>query len=216
MWRCRAADLTLLRAGGVYTDFYTTNFPTGAIRGAFTRYTFAIPTAAANRVQYGVAVMVNEAMGSSLAFDEVIVDLAQLSAADQLKAYEELSGRTLYSQSVQVLDTMSGFQNSLFSHANDTPADLGTFSLFARGGYTVGKRDDTRDQAGASLSRPYILGGIDTTFLPNASAGSTLTLAIAVGVVTMMFTWVDAALAVTLILLRAVESEAQTVGFIVK
>jgi hypothetical protein len=66
---------------------------------------------------------------------------------------------------------------------------------------------------------PVAMVGADVTVIPMKevdSICSTSVVALAVGVVTMMFTWVDAALAVTLILLRAVESEAQTVGFIVK
>ena len=80
-------------------------------------------------------------------------------------------------------------------------------------------------------SHALIMGGMALTIVPVAMVGadvtvtpmkevdsicSTSVVALAVGVVTMMFTRVDAALAVTLILLRAVESEAQTVGFIVK
>ena len=76
-----------------------------------------------------------------------------------------------------------------------------------------------------------IMGGMTLTIVPVAMVGadvivtpkkevdsicSTSVVALAVGVVTIMFTRVDAALDVTLILLRAVESEAQTVGFIVK
>ena len=67
---------------------------------------------------------------------------------------------------------------------------------------------------------PVAMVGADVTVTPMKeevdSICSTSVVALAVGVVTMMFTWVDAALAVTLILLRAEESEAQTVGFIVK
>jgi energy-converting hydrogenase Eha subunit E len=65
---------------------------------------------------------------------------------------------------------------------------------------------------------PEAMVGADVAVTPkkevaaNASAntevdsiGSTSVVALAVGVLTMMFTWVDAALAVTLILLRPAE-----------
>lgn len=57
------------------------------------------------------------------------------------------------------------------THVNETLPAPGTFNIYVKGGYAVGKRADTRDQAGASISRPYVVGGVDTTFLPNATAG---------------------------------------------
>jgi len=157
-----------LRAGQHFIELLTAADPAGAIGGYFNQVVFATP--ADNRARAALAPMLN-ASGSTHEFNTTLVGLARLPAANQLEAYDQMSGRTLYSQSVQILDSMYGFQSSMLSHANEARPQLGTFSLFVKGGYAVGKRDDTRDQAGASISRPYVVGGVDTTFLPNASAG---------------------------------------------
>ncbi len=165
-----AADNPIVRAGALFINFDTTDYPTGAIGGYFTRYTFAAP-AGGSRALAPIVGVLNYNAPASPEFNEVLVDLAQVPAANQTDAYDQMSGRTLYAQSVEMLDSMSDFESALLSHANEAAPPLGNFHAFAKGGLTVGKRDGTVDQAGATTSRPFIVAGIDFGFSPTTVAG---------------------------------------------
>lgn len=86
-----------LRAGEHLLELYNLAYPNGAIGGTFTQVVFA--TATDNRNRASLANTVN-APGSMLEYKSVLVGLARVATASQFEAYGQMSGRTLYSQSV--------------------------------------------------------------------------------------------------------------------
>ena len=154
-----AADKQLLLAGGIYMNFLTTTYPAGEIRGAFVPYTFA--PQATTRAQSAVAKMLDQSAGNYLDLDNVLVATARSTPAAQADAFGQLSGRTLYAQSVEILDSFAGLQDSVIAHATEVRPAVEGFTVFFKGGYAFGKRDTTMAQEGSKVKRPFAVGGID-------------------------------------------------------
>lgn len=159
LWSIPAADLLNLKNLGLYVNFHTTANPTGAIRGTLVRSVLA--TSATTAGQTSIANALDVSAGLHPELDQILISQAVASSSERAQALGELSGRTIFTQARQALETMAGFEDSLFAHAESTAnSAFEGFSGFALGGAAFGKRDTLADQAGAATSRPYLLAGV--------------------------------------------------------
>ncbi|MHB1207503.1 MAG: autotransporter domain-containing protein [Rhodospirillaceae bacterium] len=170
VWAIPAADVVNLKNLGLYMNFHTSVNPGGAIRGTLMRALTS--TAAATGAQMRVANALDVSAGYNSDLDSVLMSSATASAATRTQTLEDLSGRQVYAQGRQAIESMAGFEDSLFSHADDLGTQAGEgFAGFVKGGSAFGSHDAYNDQAGSKVTRPYVLGGVDYRFSPEASAG---------------------------------------------
>ncbi len=171
-WAIPAAELPLLNSAGLYFQFHTQLNPGGEIRGQAFRAAFA--PAATTDTQMLVAGALDVSAGRNADLDQVLMGRFASTQTNATRAttLENLSGRTLYSSGRQAVEAMSGFQDSLFGHAEDIAgSDREGFAGFVGGGMIFGKRDTDSSTAGAKTSRPYFLAGFDYGMGGGASAG---------------------------------------------
>ena len=170
-WAIPAADVVNLKNLGLYMNLHTSVNPGGAIRGTLVRALTS--TAATTGAQMRVANALDVSAGLNSDLDSILMSTATASATARTQTLEDLSGNTVYAQGRQAIESMAGFEDSLFSHADDiSRQDPGVgFSGFVKGGSAFGKRDAYGDQAGSSVTRPYVMGGLDYRFAPEAAAG---------------------------------------------
>lgn len=169
-WAIPAADVVNLKTLGLYMNLHTAVNPGGAIRGTLVRALTS--TAATTGAQMRVANALDVSAGYNSDLDSVLMSTATASGTTRTQTLEDLSGKTIYAQGRQSIESMAGFGNSLFAHAGSLArADGEGFSGFVDGGSAFGKRKAYGDQAGSSVSRPFILGGVDYRFDPQAAAG---------------------------------------------
>lgn len=169
-WAIPAAELPFLNNAGLYMQFHTQRNPGGEIRGQILRTTLA--GAATTDTTRLVAAALDVSAGHNADLDQVLMSAATASAASRSQGLEDLSGRTIYSQGRQAAEAMAGFEDTLFGHAEDMAArGAEGFGGFVGGGMILGKRDTEDAQAGAKISRPYILAGVDYGLGDGASVG---------------------------------------------
>ena len=169
-WAIPAADVVNLKNLGLYVNFHTAVNPGGAIRGTLVRALTS--TAATTGAQTRVANALDVSAGYNSDLDSILMSTATASASVRTQTLEDLNGKTIYAQGRQAVESMAGFENSLFAHADTMARSEGQgFSGFIDGGSAFGKRSAYADQAGSSVTRPFILGGVDYRFDPQASAG---------------------------------------------
>ncbi len=169
-WAIPAADVVNLKNLGLYVNFHTAVNPGGAIRGTLVRALTSTATTTGAQTRVANALDVSAGYNSDL--DSVLMSTAQATASVRTQTLEDLNGKTIYAQGRQSVESMQGFQNSLFSHADAlarTPGGEG-FSGFVDGGSAFGKHKAYADQAGATVTRPFILGGVDYRFDQQAAA----------------------------------------------
>lgn len=170
VWAIPAADVVNLKNLGLYMNFHTAVNPGGAIRGTLVRALTS--TAATTGAQMRVANVLDVSAGYNGDLDSVLMSSATASAATRTQTLDDLSGRQIYAQGRQAVESMAGFEDSLFAHANELDAQAGQgFAGFIKGGSAFGTHKDYGDQAGSKVSRPFVLGGVDYRFSPEASAG---------------------------------------------
>lgn len=128
-------------------------------------------TSATNELQSTVAAAIDNAYGGAADLDTILMANATASAANQATLLNELSGRTIYSQSRQQIETLRDFEDSLMSHGEQGGAATGAFGGFIKGAYGFGKRDNSSDRAGSDITRPFLLAGIEYGFADNVVAG---------------------------------------------
>ncbi len=158
-WNIPAADVVNLKALGLYMNFHTSVFPGGVIRDQLRRALFV--TSATNEMQTLLAGALDGSYGISTDLDTVLMGQAFATGATKAAVLDELSGRTIYTQSRQELETMRDFQESLMTHGEQGGVASGTFGGFVKGGYGFGTRDNSSDRAGSDITRPYLLAGIE-------------------------------------------------------
>lgn len=169
-WAIPAAEVPLLNSAGLYMQFHTQRNPGGEIRGQFFRSTLA--GAATNDTQMLVANALDVSAGLNADLDQILMNRAIASASVRTATLDELSGRTIYAQGRQAAEAMAGFEDTLFSHAEDMAASGSAgFAGFVGGGMVFGKRDTESAQAGSKVSRPYVIAGFDYGLGDGASAG---------------------------------------------
>lgn len=172
-WNLSAADVASLKTLGLYFNFHTPAFPIGVIRGQIQRFSFA--PAATDPSMAAVAAALDVAPSRNADLDAVILALAVSSTAVQTQGLNDLSGRTLYAQGREAVETMADFEDSLFSHAEEQATGRAEgIGGFLQAGDAFGKRDTVAGQAGSKVSRPSILGGVDY----GMSSGSRVGLAV--------------------------------------
>ena len=170
VWTIPAAELTNLKNGGLYAQIHTAKNPSGDIRGQLIRALFA--PAATNAAQLAVANALDVSAGLNTDLDQILIAQVQASATVKAASLSDLSGNTIYAQGRHALEAVGGFEDSLFSHAEDQEGAKSTgFAGFVVGGDAFGKRDASADQAGSTTSRPYVLVGVDYGFGEGVTAG---------------------------------------------
>lgn len=170
VWAIPTAELTNLKNLGLYMNFHTTVNPGGAIRGQVTRVLLA--SSATGDPQSAVARALDVSAGLSTDLDQILFTQAAASGATRAAALDDLSGRTLHSQGRQAVETMMGFQQSLFSHGQATAeASEEGFGGYAMIGSTFGKRDAFAEQVGSKTSRIAMQAGFDYGLADGLSAG---------------------------------------------
>lgn len=165
VWAIPAAELPLLNSAGLYMQFHTQLNPAGEIRGQLLRTSFA--NAATTDTQRLVANVLDVSAGLNDDLDQVLMGrfAATVTSAARADTLEDLAGRTIYTQARQAVESMVGFDHSLFSHAEDVTAMGGEgIAGFVAGGQTFGKRDTEDMTAGSKASRPFIMAGVDMGF----------------------------------------------------
>ncbi len=170
-WAIPTAEVANLKNLGLYMNLHTAVNPGGAIRGTLVRA--LTRTAATTDAQTRIANALDISAGYNADLDSILMSTATASASTRTQTLEDLNGKTIYAQGRQSIESMAGFGNSLFSHADSLARASGSegFSGFVDGGSAFGKRDAYGDQAGSSVTRPFILGGVDYRFDPQAAAG---------------------------------------------
>jgi outer membrane autotransporter protein len=169
-WTISTADVANLKAQGLYFNFHTRTNPGGAIRGQIVQALLA--PSAANASQLAVANALDVSAGFSTELDRLLMAQALASSAARTQTLEELSGRTVYVQGRQAVETMVDFQETLFGHAIDLAGrDATGLGLFAAAGTSFGERDATVGQAGSKISRPMFVAGVDLTLTDGLTGG---------------------------------------------
>lgn len=162
VWAIPQAELVNLNNAGLYMQFHTQLNPAGEIRGQIVRAMFA--PAATTDTQMLVANALDASAGRNADLDQVLMGrfASTVTTAARTQALDDLSGRTLYSAGRQAVESMQGFQDSLFEHAEDL-AGTGHegFGGFVGGGMVFGTRATDSATAGAKISRPYVIAGFD-------------------------------------------------------
>jgi hypothetical protein len=154
-----AIDIAALKTQGLYMNFHTAVNPGGAIRGTLNRV--LLSSSATTASQMAVANALDVSAGLNADLDQVLMAQAVASGAVRAQALDEISGRTIYAQGRQSTETMAGFADTLFSHAQDAAAGEAGAGGFAMIGDSFGDRDGSSDQAGSKVSRPWVLAGFD-------------------------------------------------------
>ncbi len=172
VWAIPQAELANLNNAGLYMQFHTQLNPAGEIRGQIVRATFA--PAATTDTQMLVASALDVSAGRNTDLDQVLMGrfASTVTAAARTQSLDDLSGRTLYAAGRQAVESMQGFQDSLFEHAQDV-AGTGPegFGGFVGGGMVFGTRETDSATAGAKVSRPYVIAGFDYGMGGGASVG---------------------------------------------
>lgn len=172
VWAIPQAELVNLNSAGLYMQFHTQLNPGGEIRGQINRALFA--TAATTDTQGLVANALDGSAGFVDDLDQIIMArfAPTSSAAARATMLEELAGRTIYSSARQSVETMTGFEDTLFGHAEHM-AEIGGDGMggFVAGGMVFGNRDTDFATAGAKNERPFLLAGFDMGLGEGAAAG---------------------------------------------
>jgi subtilase-type serine protease len=154
-----AIDIAALKTQGLYMNFHTAVNPGGAIRGTLNRV--LLSSSATTASQMAVANALDVSAGLNADLDQVLMAQAVASSTVRAQALDEISGRTIYAQGRQSTETMSGFADTLFGHAQGAAAGEAGTGGFAMIGDSFGDRDGSSDQAGSKVSRPWVLAGFD-------------------------------------------------------
>ena len=164
------ADVAALKVQGLYMNFHTAVNPGGAIRGTLNRS--LLSTSASNASQMAVANALDVSAGLNADLDQLLMAGAVATSTVRAQALDDLSGRTVYATGRQAAETMAGFEDSLFAHAETMARSSASGAAgFAFLGDAFGSRDNSADQAGSKVSRPSILVGFDFAPGPGMSAG---------------------------------------------
>lgn len=162
-WNMSAGAVDSLKAGELYMNFHTAANPGGAIRGQLMRALLA--PSAANAAQTRLANALDISAGYDADLDAVLIQTNFADAATQTQTLNELGTSTVYSAGRQQIDAMTDAAAGLFAYAEDVrfnpPADTSRFNAFARAGSEFGRRSSTANQAGATISRPFFVAGVD-------------------------------------------------------
>ena len=169
VWAIPAADVTNLKTLGLYMNFHTTTNPGGAIRGQLVRFRYT--ASALTDTQMAVANALDISAGFTSDLDGLLMSGATQTAATRAAELDDLSGRTLYAQTRQTLETMGSFEDSIFMHAEEDSAAPGAFAAFAKGGQSFGKRETSVDQAGAKTTRPFLMAGLAYGLMEKVNLG---------------------------------------------
>lgn len=169
-WAIPTAEVANLKAAGLYVNIHTSVNPGGVIRDQLRR--FLLAPSAANGSQLALANALDVSAGYNADLDTVLMGLAVAPATSRAPALNDLSANTVYAQGRQAIESMVGFQDTLFGHADDlarAPAE--GMAGFLKVGDTFGKRDAQAGQAGSKISRPSIMGGVDYALSDNMRGG---------------------------------------------
>ena len=161
-WAIPNTELVNLTSAGMYMQFHTQLNPGGEIRGQLVRASLA-PSATTD-TQMLVAAALDQSAGRDNDLDQVLMGRFASTQTNAMRStvLEDMSGRTLYSSGRQAVEAMGGFQDALFSHAEDMAgSNRAGFGGFVGGGMIFGKRDTDSATAGAKVSRPYVVAGFD-------------------------------------------------------
>ena len=176
-WNIPAAEVGNLKNMGLYMNFHTAVNPGGAIRGQLVRALLA--PAATSGPQGRVATALDVSAGYTAELNSILVQANLASSATQTLILEELSGRTIYVPARQEIEAMSSMTDSLFARADDVrlggaPATTSRVTPFILAGGGFGQRPTDRNQAGSTLSRPFLAAGIDCRFDEKSRGGLAL------------------------------------------
>lgn len=176
-WSIPAGEVGNLKNSGLYMNFHTAVNPGGAIRGQLVRALLA--PAATSGPQGRVASALDISAGYTAELNQILVQANLASSATQTLILEELSGRTIYVPTRQEIEAMSSMTDSLFARADDVrlggaPAATSRVTPFILAGDGFGQRPTDRNQAGSTISRPFLAGGIDCRFNETSRGGLAL------------------------------------------
>lgn len=162
-WAIPAAEVVNLKALGLYVNFHTSVNPGGAIRGQLVRALLA--PAATTTAQSRIAAVLDVSAGYDAEFDQILVQTNLASLAIQTQTLNDLTARTAHAPARQQIEAMTSLRDSLLAHADEArwgnQTTAGQWSSFLRGGQEFGDRDSNANQAGSSISRPFVLAGVD-------------------------------------------------------
>ncbi len=159
-WAIPTAEVANLKAQGLYFNIHSQPNPGGVIRGQIVRALLA--PSATNASQLAVANALDVSAGFSTELDQLLMAQAVGTVAGRSQALEELSGRTIYVQGRQAVETMVDFQETIFGHTDDLARrPAAGIGLFAAAGETFGKRDAEVGQSGSKISRSTFMAGVD-------------------------------------------------------
>jgi hypothetical protein len=173
-WAIPTADVTNLEASGLYFNIHTAVRPGGEIRAQLIRAVLA-PSATTD-TQRAVAAALDVSAGFSADLDQVLIQTNLLSSgAAKAQALDDISGRSVYVQGRNVIESMGSLSGSLFARAEDqrlsTAAPSEGGGGFVNVGYGFGKRSTTTSGAGSKVERPFIMGGYNYSFGTGGNAG---------------------------------------------
>lgn len=168
-WAIPSTDVAELKTGGLYINIHTVTFPGGVIRDQFARVDFTSPTGTSSQNAVGAALNVSAGFSSDL--DQVLFALATTPAAGRGAALDDLGGGTIYAQGRQAVESMHGFQETLFKQAETVTAETQGFGVFGAIDAEWGSRDRRDDQIGSKVDRHSILAGVQYAWGGGNAAG---------------------------------------------
>ncbi|MBI2510652.1 MAG: autotransporter domain-containing protein [Opitutae bacterium] len=172
-WNMSTSAVDSLKAGELYMNFHTAVNPGGAIRGQLRRALLA--PAAVNPAQTRLANALDISAGYDADLDAVLIQTNLADTATQSQALREFGTSTIYSAGRQQIDAMTGAETGLFAYAQDArlrpPANTDRLNTFVRLGSEFGRRSATDNQAGATISRPFVFAGVDRWLSSGAHGG---------------------------------------------
>lgn len=165
-WNIPATELDNLKNLGLYFNFHTAVNPGGAIRGQIFRALLA--PAATNAAQVSLANALDVSAGYDADLNQILIQTNLAATAVQTQTLNDLSARTVYAPIRQEIEVMASLTDSVFAYADavrESPgSETGHFSVFLRGGNEFGDRSASANQAGSTISRPFMMGGADYRF----------------------------------------------------
>lgn len=172
-WIMSTSAVDSLKAGELYMNFHTAANPGGAIRGQLRRALLA--PAAINSAQMRLANALDISASYDADLDAVLIQTNLADSATQTQALRELGTSTIYSAGRQQIDALTGVESGLFAYAQDArlrpPASADRLNTFVRIGSEFGRRSATDNQAGATVSRPFVFAGVDRWLSSSAHGG---------------------------------------------
>lgn len=170
-WSIPATELDNLKNGGHYMNFHTATNPGGVIRGTLVRALLAPAATTPGQVRLANALDISAGYNADL--DQILIQTNLAGTGVQAQTLAELTAGTIYAPARQEAETMTGFADSLFAHAEaqrrQGAADKSDWFLQAGQGF--GRRDTTENQTGSTISRPFLLVGLDRQLGPSVRGG---------------------------------------------